>query len=396
MSTGTHHNKSVGFLASIGESDEIWNMVVGNTVCLHDGSYDLQDMLKRFDKSKFILCDDGDTEEDLEVLPLLHVVDGVEFELDEPFTSIQTTGDENSERKRTEWFGTHGYFDFPLRLIEIDTKTMTSGGNSSECKTTTHLEISSFNEIVDGINCVKYKGTMKTYVLNSMYGSSTNVMKVEVWKSFLIPGHIVKMTTKSEMSQARTICTMLYCDATNDTRMQETLEKFLLSTTNDIEEDESSKKDRMVEEMIKYIQVMAGCELPPASLQAYRDAYDKMDLKTLISCCSSMENQAREKEKKMAIQMEAQKRGAGSEKAKLLSQLQDLIHEKYKILNEIASLTSGNPFDESNLKRLFKTFEHLSYETLKSKIEEEKNETNKMKQNLMLVRKRSAKDMSST
>ena len=178
-----------------------------------------------------------------------------------------------------------------------------------------------FHEILNGLSCVKYEGTMKSFSLNPLYGSNTSVMQVKVWKSFQFPGEVVRMEMKNEMAQARTTTTITMEDVTTNTKIKKQLENFLNKKVNT--EDVGSRRQRLIDEIVEYVKIMSGCELPEATLTTYRDSYASLKMDQLQACRGAMKSQAVAKQKQIALQAEARSRGAGSDKTKLVNTLKD-------------------------------------------------------------------------
>ena len=270
-----------------------------------------------------------------------------------------------------------------------------SGGHKTKTTTTSTLQMTSFHEILNGLSCVKYEGTMKSFSLNPLYGSNTSVMQVKVWKSFQFPGEVVRMEMKNEMAQARTTTTITMEDVTTNTKIKKQLENFLNKKVNT--EDVGSKRQRLIDEIVEYVKIMSGCELPEATLKTYRDSYASLKMDQLQACRGAMKSQAVAKQKQIALQAEARSRGAGSDKAKLVNTLKDLMKEKFAIANEMSNLASqrNNTASSSSMRndlqqlnRLVKAFQMYSFEQLHDQIEKNKVEVETMRKKLESLRKR--------
>lgn len=394
MSMQTYNSCSVSILAFIGETDSSYDMIHGMSMSKDVAAQveDFKDSMYTVRRTNYMMASNDEIPKEFAKLPKYVCIENRTHQLHDPIIFHQTSKEKTGEMKKTriEWFDITDSCDFPLRYVDVDVRILASGGNTSTCTTTTNVEISSFHEIVNGIHCVKYEGTMKSYTLNTAYGSNTTFMPVKILKSFAFPGQIVNMETKNEIAQSRTISTIMMENVTLDERFQHTIEHFL-HTKKDIS-DGSSRKKPLIDEIVEYLKIIAGCELPDSCIKTYYDTYIAMEISQLRLCCATMKNQAEEKQRQIAMQAEARSRGAGSDKAKLVKVLEDLTREMFHISSEMSNLacwnrtTSSDDDDDSRLKAVVSGFNYLSFQQLSDKIEEQKVQVSTMRKKLEALR----------
>ena len=356
---------------------------------------DFTDSLRKFSRTKYMLCDKM-PEEVKDKFPNSVTIQENTYNVYDPVVSVQSIKEEeNYTRTKVEWFDKSGRSDFALRYVDIDVRHLENGGRKTKTTTTTSVRMTSFHEILNNVVCVKYEGTMKTVSLNAAYGSNTSLIQIKVWKSFAFPGEVVKMEMKSETQQSRTITTIDLQDVTKKEHFKKQLETFMNNKVNT--QDLDSRRQLLIDEIVEYVKIVSGCELPEATLKTYRESYASLKIDQLKSCRGAMKSQAQAKQKKIALQAEARSRGAGSEKAKLVNTLKDLMKEKFAIANEMSNLASqrNNTASSSSMRndlqqlnRLVKAFQMYSFEQLHDQIEKNKVEVETMRKKLESLRKR--------
>eukprot|EP00940_MAST-03C_sp_MAST-3C-sp2_P001631 g1631.t1 len=223
---------------------------------------------------------------------------------------------------KSEFSGRPVRCDMPLR--EVTYTVSSTNGIQSETKTS--LSIVSFSEVVQ---------------------------KTKQWRSFQMPGLVVKQEIVGDSAAYRSTIRMRSFHLQDSSDEHACVERFLqqekkVRRPSDI----AQQKDILIGKIIAATEELCGVKLPESSVTAYKTSYGSMDVGMLVTCLQSMKTQVDAKRDKEEMRARMQYSGAGATKEKMIRDAVALSQERWTLSGVNTDLAQMKKNDRLRYARL--------------------------------------------